>query len=230
MFALNASVTDLRTRVDRVISTLRSTLASWRKALQARLRALRDRVTVTCQAAVTSTRRAVAVLAVALPVLTARLRPLPAPSAALPAAARAYAALAVVTLLAGGLGMPAPFVGLLGFAVGLARLALIALVLAPVLNWLAAPGRFGSLLHALRVVTAAGVLGLSGFGLLVGEALAPRPTAALSAPAPADAAAMPMWKAAARAVPDPLTTAAIDPKEIGATRARRDATARRCRA
>jgi hypothetical protein len=38
MFALNASLADLRPRVDRLITSLRSTLATWRQALQARLR------------------------------------------------------------------------------------------------------------------------------------------------------------------------------------------------
>jgi hypothetical protein len=229
MFALNASLTDLGTRIDRMISSLRSTLASWRHVLQVRLRALRDRVLATCQAAVSSTQHATAVLAVTLPILAARLRPLPAPPAALPAAARAYAVLALATLLAGGLGMPIPFVGLLALATGLAKLALIALVLAPVLSWLAAPGRSQSLLHGLRVVTASGVLGLSGLGLLVGEALAPRPTATASTPAPADAVAVPTIRTASRANPVSLTTGAIDPEELLATRGRRSASTPRCR-
>jgi hypothetical protein len=126
--------------------------------------------------------------------------------------------------------MPAPFVGLLGLAAGLARLALIALVLASALSWLVEPVRFRSLLHGLCVVTAAGVLGLSGLGLLVGEALAPRPTAVQSAPAPADGVRMPTIKAAARANPVSLAIGVTEPEDIHATRVRRNASTRRCRA
>jgi hypothetical protein len=229
MFALSTSLSSLRARVACLISSVRSTVAAWRQAIQTRLHALRDRVSAACQAAVTPGRRAAAVLAVAVPVLAARLWPLPAPPAALPAAARSYAVLALASLLAGGLALPAPLVGLLSLATGLARLALIALVMAPVLNWLAEPGRFKNLLHGLRVVAAGGVLALSGLGLLAGEALAPRPTATASTPAPADAAARPTIRAAARANPASLPTGAIDPEELLAMRGRRNASARRCR-